>query len=164
MTDAKRNPPDLSQYAIDEPESYERTLLDAVKQALHKNRYIETGDESNYLYLAEYLHEIDPSHLEYDMQFIIKVGQSANVRRRFSDPHLKKDFRLIAQVEVPSSSHARALEKAILDSIYRPVGRKLQECLNLKYPTDCMLVDMQEYNLIVDMLNHVFDDRPFPRR
>ena len=160
MTNADRKPEILSQYNMDDPESYERTLLDASKDALRSKSY----SGSNYLYLAEYVHDIDPSLLKYDDLFIIKVGQTGNMRRRFSDPKLNKDFRKIAQVELPSADQARALEKAILNSIYRPVGQELEEQLNLGYPTDCMLVDVHEYNLIVDILNHIFDDQPFPRR
>lgn len=155
---------DLSQYAMDDPYSYERTLHDAVKEVLRDNRVYEIGYQPDYLYLAEYLHDIDPSLLEYESQFIIKIGQTADVRKRFGDPKLRKNFSLIAHVELPSDRHTRNLEKAVLNSIYRPVNRELVQHIRLPNPTDCMLVDVNEYNLIVDILNHFFDDHPFPRR
>ncbi len=165
MTQAEQNSDNLSQYDLDDPHSYERTLIDALKMVWRDNIMYSGGFQPDYFYLAEYVHDIDPTLLESNYgHFIIKVGRTGDIDRRFRATPLRHNFRRIAHVELPSRYHASSLERAILNSIYRPVGQSLAEHIRLPHPSEYMLVDVHEYNLIVDILNHFFDDRPFPRQ
>jgi len=153
---------DFARYPIHDPSSYEGQLLDAATKAWFKNRKYESGCDPDYIYLAEPLHDIDPELLPLEGDYIVKIGRASCINRRKRE--LKyKNLRIFAHAQVPSINHASDIEGAIKKKSYM-IREDVATQLEIGHGTECMLLDVHDYKIIADILNHFFDDNPFPRR
>lgn len=131
-----------------------------------------------YFYLAKPIRDITPTLLP-DGHFIIKSGIANSTSIRSSQ--LRRDFHIFAQALLPDRYIAKDIEDRIQKSWWdygtmisedwiknheyygtRVDFHKLPYYIRRRH--DCLLHDIDNYNLLVDELNRHFEGEPFPRR
>lgn len=141
-----------------------------------RNRSQNPGTPT-YFYLAEPVRDITPKLLP-DGHFIIKSGITENIPQRRSK--LKGDFCIFAKALLPHRYIAKDIEKRIQN--FRDYGTFINEfaikshdiygtrvdfhklpCY-IRNRQDCLLHDVENYNLMVNELNRHFEGEPFQRR
>lgn len=142
-----------------------------------RNRLQDTGTPT-YFYLAEPIRDITSTLLP-DGHFIIKSGIATSTKDRSSQ--LGQDFHIFAEALLPHRYIAKDIEDRIQKSWW-DYGTMISEDFIKRdefYSTrvdfhklpcyirkrkDCLLHDIENYNLMVNELNRHFEGEPFPRR
>ncbi len=135
-----------------------------------------TGSPTHF-YLAEPIRAISPMLLPAG-HFIIKSGIAKSIPKRASQ--LNRDFNIFAEALLPDRSIAKDIEDRIQKSLdygtrisenwiknhdlygTRVDFRKIPAYISER--EDCLLHDVESYNLMVNELNRHFEGEPFPRR
>ncbi len=116
-----------------------------------------------YLYIAK-ARLRRTSHLVPKPQFIIKVGIANDLADR--QHQLRDHFTFLGAAELPSRQHAQALETFLKKEDNYLLGELIDvdyaKELRLEHPTECRLVNPDEYYDLVYTLHQHCTGTPFP--